>query len=130
MNFTLVSAFQPSSFLQIGKRNGFPLTTLAWRTLLGGPDKSGNSTSSSSATQLMMLTVRYMRTKHTNDWCEVTNDLRCSEVQGQDLRVINDEFERREDEVNVYKCFGTGGREVQEFRKYESCMPIVGILRE
>ena len=75
----------------------------------------------------MMLTVRYMRTKHTNDRCEVTNDLRCSEVQGRDLRVTNDEFERREDEVNVYECFGTGGR---EFREYKSRMPIVGVLQE
>ena len=63
---------------------------------------------------MMMLTVRYMRTKHTNDWCEVTNDLRCSEVRGRDLRVTNDEFERREDEVNVYECFGTGGDEGYE----------------
>jgi len=77
-----------------------------------------------------MLTVRYMRTKHTNDRCEVTNDLRCSEVRGRDLRVTNDEFERREDEVNVYECFGTGGREVREFREYESRTPIIGILRE
>ena len=52
---------------------------------------------------VMMLTVRYMRTKHTNDRCEVTNDLRCSEVRGRDLRVTNDEFERREDER--YKSF-------------------------
>ena len=50
-----------------------------------------------------------MHTKHTNDRCEVTNDLRCSEVRGRDLRVTNNEFERREDEVNVYECFGTGG---------------------
>jgi len=78
----------------------------------------------------MMLAVRYMRTKHTNDRCEVTDDLRCSEVRGWDLRVTNDEFERREDEVNVYECFGTGGREVREFREYESRTPIIGILRE
>jgi len=71
-----------------------------------------------------------MRTKHTNDRCEVTNNLRCSEVRGRDLRVTNNEFERREDEVNVYECFGTGRQEVQEFREYESHTPIVGILRE
>ena len=79
---------------------------------------------------MMMLTVRYMHTKHTNDRCEVTNDLRCSEVRGRDLHVTNNEFERRENEVNVYECFSTGGRELREFQKYESRMPIVGILRE
>jgi len=64
---------------------------------------------------LMMLTVCYMCTKHTNDQCEVMNNMtwRCSEVQGQDLRVTNHEFERRKDEVNVYMCFGIGEREVQ-----------------
>jgi len=29
--------------------------------------------------------------------------------------------------VNVYECFGTGGR---EFREYESRTPIVGVLQE
>jgi len=72
-----------------------------------------------------------MRTKHTNDRCEVMNDLRCSEVRGRDLRVTNDEFERREGEVNVYECFGTGGgRGIREFREYERRTPIVGVLRE
>jgi hypothetical protein len=63
--------------------------------------------------KMMMLTVRYMRKTHTNDRSEVTNDLRGSEVRGQDLRVTNDEFEWKEDEVKVYECFGTGRRELR-----------------
>ena len=43
---------------------------------------------------LMTLTVRYMRKKHTNDRCEVTDDMSGSEVRGRDLRVTNDEVER------------------------------------
>jgi len=48
-------------------------------------------------------------------------------VRGQDLRVTNDEVERREGEAKVYECFGTGRREVRE---YESRTPIVGVIRE
>ena len=44
--------------------------------------------------KMMTLTVRCMRMKHTNDRCEVTNDLSGSEVRGRDLRVTNDEVER------------------------------------
>ena len=64
---------------------------------------------------------------NTNDRWEVTNSRVASEVQGQDLHVTNDEVERREGEVKVYKCFSTGRREVRE---YESRTPIVGVLQE
>jgi hypothetical protein len=44
--------------------------------------------------KMMTLTVRYRRKKHTNDRCEVTDDMSGSEVRGRDLRVTNDEVER------------------------------------
>jgi hypothetical protein len=45
---------------------------------------------------VMTLTVRCAaRNTHTNDRSEVTNSQVVSEVRGRDLRVTNDEVERR-----------------------------------